>query len=84
MDTAAAQSAEGVVGVMTPANAPKLPQGGKAAVSIRLQEEFYVLQDNRCALQQSANCSRDGGNIESGTLCGFTDPRALSIRTRES
>lgn len=46
MDTAAAQSAEGVVGVMTPANAPRLPQGGKAAVHPPAGRVLSVLQDN--------------------------------------
>ena len=45
MDTAAAQGAPGVLGVMTPANAPKLPQGGKAAVHPPAGRVLSLLQD---------------------------------------
>jgi xanthine dehydrogenase YagR molybdenum-binding subunit len=46
MDTANAQSAEGVIAVMTPANAPKLPQGGKAAVHPPAGRVLSLLQDD--------------------------------------
>ena len=46
MDTAAAQQAAGVIAVMTPANAPKLPQGGKAAVHPPAGRVLSLLQDD--------------------------------------
>ncbi len=46
MDTAAAQRAPGVLGVMTPANAPKLPAGGKAGVKPPAGRVLSLLQDN--------------------------------------
>ena len=46
MDTAAAQRSPGVLTVMTPANAPKLPQGGKAAVHPPAGRVLSLLQDD--------------------------------------
>jgi xanthine dehydrogenase YagR molybdenum-binding subunit len=46
MDTLAAQRAPGVLTVMTPANAPKLPQGGKAAVHPPAGRVLSLLQDD--------------------------------------
>jgi len=46
MITVKAQSAPGVVIVMTPANAPKLPQGGKAGVNPPAGRVLSLLQDN--------------------------------------
>ena len=46
MDTLAAQRAEGVLKVMTPANAPRLPQGGRAAVHPPAGRVLSLLQDN--------------------------------------
>ncbi len=46
METAQAQRAPGVLAVMTPANAPKLPQGGKAAVHPPAGRVLSLLQDN--------------------------------------
>ena len=46
MDTAAAQRVPGVLAVMTPANAPKLPQGGKAAVHPPAGRVLSLLQDD--------------------------------------
>jgi xanthine dehydrogenase YagR molybdenum-binding subunit len=46
MDTAAALRAPGVLAVMTPANAPKLPQSGKAAVNPPAGRVLSLLQDN--------------------------------------
>jgi xanthine dehydrogenase YagR molybdenum-binding subunit len=45
MDVAAAQRAPGVIAVMTPANAPKLPQGGKAAIHPPAGRALSLLQD---------------------------------------
>ncbi len=45
MDTAAASDALGVIAIMTPANAPKLPQGGKAAVHPPAGRVLSLLQD---------------------------------------
>jgi xanthine dehydrogenase YagR molybdenum-binding subunit len=45
IDVAAAQRASGVVAVMTSANAPKLPQGGKAAVNPPAGRVLSLLQD---------------------------------------
>ena len=47
MDTAAAQSAPGVVTILTPFNAPKLPDGGKAAVHPPAGRVLSLLQDNQ-------------------------------------
>ncbi len=46
MDTAAAQHAPGVLLVMTPANAPRLPQGGQAAKSAGGGRVLSLLQDD--------------------------------------
>jgi xanthine dehydrogenase YagR molybdenum-binding subunit len=46
MDTLAAQRAGGVLTVMTPANAPRLPQGGKAAVHPPAGRVLSLLQDD--------------------------------------
>ncbi len=46
MDTAAAQHAPGVLLVMTPANAPRLPEGGKAAKSAGGGRVLSLLQDD--------------------------------------
>jgi len=46
MITVKAQSAPGVVIVLTPANAPKLPQGGKAGVNPPAGRVLSLLQDN--------------------------------------
>jgi len=46
MITVKAQSAPGVVTIMTPANAPKLPQGGKAGVNPPAGRVLSLLQDN--------------------------------------
>jgi xanthine dehydrogenase YagR molybdenum-binding subunit len=46
METAAAQRAAGVLTIMTPANAPKLPQGGKAAVHPPAGRVLSLLQDD--------------------------------------
>ncbi len=46
MGTSDAQHAPGVLTVMTPANAPKLPQGGKAAVHPPAGRVLSLLQDN--------------------------------------
>jgi xanthine dehydrogenase YagR molybdenum-binding subunit len=46
METAAAQRAPGVLTIMTPANAPKLPQGGKAAVHPPAGRVLSLLQDD--------------------------------------
>jgi xanthine dehydrogenase YagR molybdenum-binding subunit len=46
MDTAAAQQSSGVVAIMTPANAPRLPQGGKAGVKPPAGRALSLLQDN--------------------------------------
>lgn len=46
METAQAQRAPGVLAVMTPANAPRLPQGGKAAVHPPAGRVLSLLQDN--------------------------------------
>ncbi len=46
MDTAAARNAEGVVAILTPANAPRLPQGGKAAVHPPAGRVLQLLQDD--------------------------------------
>jgi xanthine dehydrogenase YagR molybdenum-binding subunit len=45
MDTAAALASPGVLAVMTPANAPRLPQGGKAAVHPPAGRVLSLLQD---------------------------------------
>jgi xanthine dehydrogenase YagR molybdenum-binding subunit len=45
IDVAAARRAPGVVAVMTSANAPKLPQGGKAAVNPPAGRVLSLLQD---------------------------------------
>jgi xanthine dehydrogenase YagR molybdenum-binding subunit len=46
METVAAQRAPGVLAVMTPANALKLPQGGKAAVHPPAGRVLSLLQDD--------------------------------------
>jgi xanthine dehydrogenase YagR molybdenum-binding subunit len=46
MGTSDAQHAPGVLAVMTSANAPKLPQGGKAAVHPPAGRVLSLLQDN--------------------------------------
>jgi xanthine dehydrogenase YagR molybdenum-binding subunit len=46
METATAQRAPGVLTVITPANAPKLPQGGKAAVHPPAGRVLSLLQDD--------------------------------------
>jgi len=46
MMTVKAQSAPGVVTILTPANAPKLPQGGKAGVNPPAGRVLSLLQDN--------------------------------------
>jgi xanthine dehydrogenase YagR molybdenum-binding subunit len=46
MSTVKAQDAPGVVAIMTPANAPKLPQGGKAGVNPPAGRVLSLLQDN--------------------------------------
>jgi xanthine dehydrogenase YagR molybdenum-binding subunit len=46
MVTVKAQSAPGVVTIMTAANAPKLPQGGKAGVNPPAGRVLSLLQDN--------------------------------------
>jgi xanthine dehydrogenase YagR molybdenum-binding subunit len=46
MITVKAQSAPGVVTIMTPANAPRLPQGGKAGVNPPAGRALSLLQDN--------------------------------------
>ena len=46
MDTAQAEAAPGVLKVLTPSNAMKLPQGGKAAVHPPAGRVLTVLQDN--------------------------------------
>jgi xanthine dehydrogenase YagR molybdenum-binding subunit len=46
MDTGLALRATGVLTVMTPANAPKLPQGGKAAVHPPAGRVLSLLQDD--------------------------------------
>lgn len=45
MDTVSAQRAPGVLAVMTPANAPKLPQGGRAAIHPPAGRVLSLLQD---------------------------------------
>jgi len=45
MDLAAAQRAPGVITIMTPANAPRLPQGGNAAVHPPAGRVLSLLQD---------------------------------------
>jgi xanthine dehydrogenase YagR molybdenum-binding subunit len=45
MDIAQAQRAPGVIAIMTPANAPRLPQGGKAAVHPPAGRALSLLQD---------------------------------------
>ncbi len=46
METAAAQRSTGVLSIITPANAPKLPQGGKAAVHPPAGRVLSLLQDD--------------------------------------
>lgn len=46
MDTERAQHAPGVIAIMTPFNAPKLPQGGKAAVHPPAGRVLSLLQDD--------------------------------------
>ena len=46
MQTTAARQSEGVLAVMTPANAQKLPQGGKAAVHPPAGRVLSLLQDD--------------------------------------
>lgn len=46
MITVNAQSAPGVVAILTPANAPKLPQGGKAGVNPPAGRVLSLLQDD--------------------------------------
>ena len=45
MDVASAQRAPGVIVILTPANAPKLPQGGKAAIHPPAGRALSLLQD---------------------------------------
>ena len=47
MDTAEARSAAGVLTIMTPSNAPKLPQGGKAGVHPPAGRVLSLLQDTQ-------------------------------------
>ena len=47
IDLAAAQGAPGVVTIMTPFNAPKLPDGGKAAVKPPAGRVLSLLQDDQ-------------------------------------
>ncbi len=47
MDTAAAERAPGVVCILTPFNAPKLPDGGKAAVHPPAGRVLSLLQDDQ-------------------------------------
>ena len=47
MDTTQAERAPGVVKIMTPDNAPKLPQGGKAAVHPPAGRVLSLLQDDQ-------------------------------------
>jgi xanthine dehydrogenase YagR molybdenum-binding subunit len=46
MDVALAQRAHGVITIMTPANAPRLPQGGKAAIHPPAGRALSLLQDS--------------------------------------
>ena len=46
MDTAAAEQARGVIAVLTPANAPKLPHGPKPAVAPPAGRVLTLLQDD--------------------------------------
>jgi xanthine dehydrogenase YagR molybdenum-binding subunit len=46
MNVAAARRASGVIDILTSANAPKLPQGGKAAVKPPAGRVLSLLQDN--------------------------------------
>ena len=46
MDVAAAQAAPGVLAVLTPMNAPRLPQGGKGAVNPPTGRVLSLLQDD--------------------------------------
>jgi len=46
MNVAAARRAPGVIEILTSANAPKLPQGGKAAVKPPAGRVLSLLQDN--------------------------------------
>lgn len=46
METGEARSAPGVLAIMTPANAPRLPQGGKAGVNPPAGRVLSLLQDN--------------------------------------
>jgi xanthine dehydrogenase YagR molybdenum-binding subunit len=45
MDVVAAERAPGIIAVMTPANAPRLPQGGKAGVNPPAGRVLSLLQD---------------------------------------
>src|SRR5665213_1581068 len=47
MNTAQAQRAPGVITIMTPSNAPKLPEGGKAAVHPPAGRVLSLLQDDQ-------------------------------------
>lgn len=46
MDTAAAEKAPGVVSILTPFNAPRLPEGGRAAVHPPAGRVLSLLQDD--------------------------------------
>lgn len=46
METSRAQRVSGVIAILTPSNAPKLPQGGKAAVHPPAGRVLSLLQDN--------------------------------------
>ena len=47
MDTAAAERAPGVIKILTPDNAPKLPDGGKAAIHPPAGRNLQLLQTNQ-------------------------------------
>ncbi len=46
MDTALAQRVPGVIAILTPSNAPKLPQGGKAGIHPPAGRTLSLLQDD--------------------------------------
>ena len=46
MDTARAQRVAGVIAILTPSNAPKLPQGGKAGIHPPAGRNLSLLQDD--------------------------------------
>ena len=77
MQTAAAQRSEGVLAVMTPANAPRLPQGWQGCCASTCRPRSLAVAGRRSALQQPADCGGGRGEPQPRAVRGFAGEGAL-------